>query len=114
MTTVHRWSVTAFAEGDREVTQEEVVELADAVAGAGGIATGIGQHGYGVQIVVDAATRDEALSIGTDVFASAASTARLPAWPVTRIEAIGEHEEAAAYDDAWSYDEYGSREPTRR
>ena len=31
-----------MAEGDREVTREEVVELADAVAASGGIASGIG------------------------------------------------------------------------
>ncbi|HWL41474.1 MAG TPA: hypothetical protein VNQ73_00925 [Ilumatobacter sp.] len=102
MTIVHRWSVTVFAEGDREVTHDEVVELADAVAGMGGIATGIGQHGYGAQIVVAAGTRAEALSVGTNVFAAAARQAGLPDWPVTRAEAIGEHEEEAAAADAWS------------
>ena len=44
MTIVHRWSVTLYAVGDREVTHDEVVKLADAVAAAGGIATGILLH----------------------------------------------------------------------
>jgi len=104
MTIVHRWSVTLYAVGDREVTHDEVVQLADAVAAAGGIATGIGQRGYGAQIVIAAATRDQALTIGTEVFASAVEAADLPKWPVTRAEAIGEHEEAAAYDDPWDPD----------
>ena len=39
-----RWSVSLVAEGDRVVELEEVVELADAVAGIGGIASGIGHH----------------------------------------------------------------------
>ena len=42
------------AEGDRPVTREEVVELADAVADAGGIASGIGTNRYGAQLVVEA------------------------------------------------------------
>lgn len=104
MTIVHRWSVTVYAEGDREVTQEEVVELADAVAGVGGVATGRGQHGYGVQIVIAAGTRDEAVSIATGVFTAAVQRAGLPVWPVTRAEALGEHEEASVA--AWG-DEYG-------
>jgi hypothetical protein len=37
-----RWSVGIEVEGDRVLTREEVVELADAVAASGGIATGIG------------------------------------------------------------------------
>ena len=37
-----RWSVTVVAEGDRVVSREEIVELADAVAASGGIASGIG------------------------------------------------------------------------
>lgn len=107
MTIVHRWSVTVYAEGDRPVTQDEVVELADAVAGVGGVATGIGQHGYGVQIVIAAGTRDEAVSIGTGVFTAAAEQAGLPVWPVTRAEAVGEHEEDPI--GAWGddFDEYG-------
>ena len=37
-----QWSVSIVAEGDREVSREEIVELADAVAVFGGIASGIG------------------------------------------------------------------------
>ena len=49
-----RWSVAVEAEGDRPVTREEVVELADAVAGSSGIASGIGSNRYGAQLVVEA------------------------------------------------------------
>jgi hypothetical protein len=42
-----RWSVGIEAEGDRVLTREQVVELADAVAASGGIATGIGTSLYG-------------------------------------------------------------------
>ena len=37
-----RFSVTVVAEGDRLLTREEIVELADAVAVHQGIASGIG------------------------------------------------------------------------
>jgi hypothetical protein len=37
-----RWSVGIEAEGDQVLTREQVVELADAVAASGGIASGIG------------------------------------------------------------------------
>ena len=55
-----RFSVSIQAEGDREVTLEEVVELADAVAGLNGIASGYGTMGYGAQIVVEADGSSEA------------------------------------------------------
>ena len=35
-----KWSVSIVAEGDRVLTSEEIVELADAVAASGGIASG--------------------------------------------------------------------------
>ena len=38
------------AEGDRVMTREEIVELADAVAASSGIASGIGTTGYGAQM----------------------------------------------------------------
>ncbi|HEY7703365.1 MAG TPA: hypothetical protein VID03_00875, partial [Acidimicrobiia bacterium] len=56
-----RWSVSLTAEGDRLVELAEVVELADAVAGSQGIATGMGTHSYGAQIVVEAETSDQAV-----------------------------------------------------
>jgi len=84
------WSVTLQAVGDRPMTQEEIVELADAVASAQGVASGIGQPAYGAQLVVEAADRDEAESLGRALFAEAAATAGLPAWPVTSVDAESE------------------------
>ncbi len=56
-----RWSVGIEAEGDRVLTREEIVELGDAIAASNGIATGIGTSRYGAQLVVEAASRDEAI-----------------------------------------------------
>ena len=49
-----RWSVSVVAEGDRVLSHEEIVELADAVATSNGIASGIGTTSYGAQLVVGA------------------------------------------------------------
>lgn len=88
-----KWSVSVLAEGDREVSHAEVVELADAVAAAGGIASGIGTPSYGAQLVVDADDRDTAVELATAEFVRAAAQAGLPAWPITTIEAISEAED---------------------
>jgi hypothetical protein len=88
-----RWSVGLEAEGDRVLSREEVVELADAVAACNGIATGIGTTRYGAQLVVDALTRDEAIARATEEFVRAAAAAGLPAAPVVRAEAISEDED---------------------
>ena len=56
-----KFSVSLVADGDREMTIDEIVELADAVAAHGGIASGIGSTSYGAQIVVEAPTSDEAV-----------------------------------------------------
>ena len=56
-----RWSVGIEAEGDRVLSREEVVELADAVAASDGIASGIGSKRYGVTLIVQAGDRDEAV-----------------------------------------------------
>jgi len=88
-----RWSVGVEAEIGRITTREEIVELADAVAGAGGIATGIGTTHYGAQLIVDAASQDEAIESATEQFRQAATRAGLPAAPVTRAEAISEADE---------------------
>jgi hypothetical protein len=84
------WSVTVQAVGDRPMTHEEIVELADAVASAQGVASGIGEPAYGAQLVVEAADRDEAESLARALFAEAAATAGLPAWPVTSVDAEAE------------------------
>jgi len=49
-----RWSVGIEAEGDRVFTQEEIVELADAVAAHRGVAAGIGTSRYGAELLVTA------------------------------------------------------------
>ena len=85
-----RWSVSVVAEGDRVVELDEIVALADAVAPFGGIASGVGAMGYGAQLVVDAASADDAVALAVPTFLRAAAEASLPAWPVTRAEAVGE------------------------
>ena len=88
-----RWSVGIEAEGDRILTREEIVEIADAVSASDGIATGIGTARYGVQLVVEADSRDAAIGVATERFLAAAASAGLPAAPVVRTEAISEAEE---------------------
>jgi hypothetical protein len=88
-----RWSVGIEAEGDRVLTREQIVELADAVAASEGIATGIGTRRYGAQLVVQAGGRDEAIEKGTAEFVAAAARAGLPPAPVVRAEAISEDED---------------------
>ena len=90
-----RWSVGLEAEGDRVLTREQVVELADAVAASGGIASGIGTTRYGVQVIVEAASREEAIAKAGEEFAQAAAKAGLPTAPVVRAEAISEEEDTA-------------------
>jgi hypothetical protein len=85
--------VAIEAEGDRVLTREEIVELADAVATSDGIASGIGTTRYGAQIVVEADDVVEAGERATAAFVAAAAKAGLPAWPVVRVEAIGEDED---------------------
>ena len=88
-----KWSVGIEAEGDRILSREEIVELADAVAACNGIATGIGTRRYGAQLVVDASSRDEAISAATKMFVRASTAAGLPPAPVVRTEAISEDED---------------------
>jgi hypothetical protein len=88
-----KWSVGIEAQGDRVLTREEIVELADAVAASDGIATGIGSSRFGAQLVVDADTREAAIEKGTEAFQRAAAAAGLPASPVVRTEAISEAED---------------------
>jgi len=92
------YSVSIVAEGDREVTLDEVVELADAVATLGGVASGAGSFSYGAQIVVDAPNSDEAVDLAIPLFMDAARRAGLPEWPVTRAETISEIDELEELD----------------
>jgi len=89
-----RFSVSLTAEGDRQVTLAEVVELADAVAPLGGIASGAGSYRYGAQIVIDAPDSDVAVERALEEFAAAAARAGLPDWPVVHAETISEEQDA--------------------
>jgi hypothetical protein len=88
-----RWSVGVEVEAGRVVTREEVVELADAIAPSGGIASGIGTDRYGGQLIVEAGGRDEATGKAVAELLRAAAAAGLPAGPVVRAEAISETED---------------------
>lgn len=88
-----RWSVGIEAEGDKILSREEVVELADAIAASQGIATGIGTSRYGAQLVVEADNREDAVSKATERFLAAAAAAGLPPAPVVRTEAVSEADE---------------------
>ena len=88
-----RWSVGIETEGDRVLEREEIVELADAVAPSGGIATGIGSNRYGAQMVVLAGTPEEAIEKATGEFEKAVATAGLPVFPIVRVEAVNDDED---------------------
>jgi hypothetical protein len=92
------FSISIVAEGDREITLDEVVELADAVASLNGVASGAGSFSYGAQIVVDAPNSDEAVDLAIPLFIDAARRAGLPEWPVTRAETISEIDELEELD----------------
>ena len=91
-----RWSVGIKAEAGQVVTREQVVELADAVAASGGVASGIGTSQYGARLIVQADSRDEAVAKATEEFTRAAATAGLPPGPVVRTEAVSEEEDEDA------------------
>jgi len=94
-----RFSVSLQAEGDREVTLEEVVELADAVAPLGGIASGMGTMGYGAQIIVEAPNSDIAVDMALEMFTNAVAKTDLPQWPVARAESVSEDDDLDDLDD---------------
>ena len=96
-----RWSVGIEAEGDRVLTREQVVDLADAVAASAGIATGIGTSRYGAQLVVEAASREAAIEKAAAEFTRAAATAGLPPAPIVRTEAVSEADDLAAEGGYW-------------
>jgi citrate lyase beta subunit len=92
-----RWSISLRAEGDRPMERAEIVELADAVAPYSGIATGIGTNAYAAQIVVEAATSEDALAHAKELFAAAAARAGLPAWPTVWTDAISEESDLEGF-----------------
>jgi len=87
------WSVTLQVLGDRELTHDEIVELADAVAGANGVASGIGTEAYGAQLVVKADDKGTAIELGSRLFTAAAARAGLPPWPISAVDAVSELED---------------------
>ena len=89
-----RWSVGIEAEAGRVLTREQVVELANAVAASGGVASGIGTSRYGARLIVQADSLDEAVARATDEFTAAATKVGLPPGPVVRTEAVSEDEDA--------------------
>ena len=82
------------AEAGQVLTREQVVELADAVAVSGGVASGIGTSRYGARLIVQANSHDEAVAKATEEFTQAAAKAGLPPGPLVRTEAVSEDEEA--------------------
>jgi len=89
-----RWSVGIEAEAGAVLRREQVVELADAVAASGGVASGIGTSRYGARLIVEADSREDAVAKATAEFAAAAAKAGLPPGPVARIEAVSEAEDS--------------------
>ncbi len=87
-----QWSVGIEVTGDEVMSLERIGELADAVATSGGIASGIGQTRYGVTVLVRAEDREQAIAKATEILRTAARTADLPEWPVSRVEAVSEYE----------------------
>jgi hypothetical protein len=94
-----RWSVTVVAEGDQVMSREQIVELADAVAAAGGIASGIGTNRYGAQILVDAEDQQTAIELGQAEFTRAAAVAGLPSWPIVDVAALSENDDELYGED---------------
>ena len=89
-----KFSVSIFAEGDRIVSLEEIVELADAVAIHNGFASGAGTTGYGAQIIVEAPSSDIAVDAALVIFNEAVRTANLPIFEIVKAETMSE-------DDDW-------------
>ncbi len=94
-----RYSISLQAEGDREMTLDEIVELADAVAPLEGIASGMGTMGYGAQIVVEAENSDIAVEVALERFNEAVARTSLPPWPVVRAESLAEDDDYAELED---------------
>jgi hypothetical protein len=93
-----KFSVSLYAEGDREIELAEVVEFADAVAIYSGIATGAGTMTYGAQLLVEAPNSDIAVDKAIEIFAKAALVAKMPDWPVSKAETMTEDQD---WEDAF-------------
>jgi hypothetical protein len=93
-----KFSVSLYAEGDREIELAEVVEFADAVAMYSGIATGAGTMTYGAQLVIEAPNSDIAVDKAIEIFANAAVIAKMPDWPVSKAETMTEDQD---WEDAF-------------
>jgi hypothetical protein len=94
---VVQWSVgieVTGGDGAEVMSLERIGDLADAVASDGGIASGIGQPAYGVKVLVEAESRESAVARATEILRTAARTAALPEWPVSRVEVVSEEEES--------------------
>ncbi|MFT4286065.1 hypothetical protein [Nocardioides sp.] len=94
-----RWSVSVRADGDREITLAEIVELADAVAEHGGIASGMGTTSYGAQVLVVADGPRRAAELASAVLTEAAARAGLPDWPVADVHVMSEEMDIAEDDE---------------
>lgn len=94
-----RWSVSVRADGDREMSVEEITGLADAVAAHDGVAAGIGAASYGAQLVVSADGPREAAVRASALFLAAAARAGLPPWPVADVRVVSEEMDGAPEDD---------------
>ena len=86
------WSVGVEASGDRIMTTEMIVDLADAVASRGGSASGIGTTAYGATFLVYAEDREKAVAKARDFFHAAVAKTDLPKWEITRVEAESEED----------------------
>jgi hypothetical protein len=91
--------VSVRADGDRDMGIEEITDLADAVAGHGGVAAGIGGPSYGVQVVVEADGPREAAERASALLVAAARRAGLPAWEVADVHVVSEEMDAAPAAD---------------
>jgi len=93
-----KFSVSLVAHGDREMTLEEIVELADAVAPLSGIASGMGTTSYGAQIMVESDNSADAVLEGRKLFEAAVEKTSLPKWEVTDADTMSEDEDFADLD----------------
>ena len=93
-----KFSVSLVAHGDRDMTLDEIVELADAVAPLNGIAAGMGTPSYGAQIMVEAESAVDAVNEGRKLFEAAVAKTSLPQWEVTNADTMSEEQDFVDLD----------------